>query len=134
MNITVEGRTFVFGELAEQDEAERLVRALLDAEQKLAEKQAGGNEELIAQATRGVMFAEGDVSMYAAWSQPDSRFRRSVRDEPEEASPLTAGERAIVAELREIRRAVLADRMMIQDELGELTKSRAVISNEGEQS
>jgi hypothetical protein len=131
MVIELDGRTFAFGENADEGEARRLVRALLDAEQDLAEAQAAGNDERIAQAKRHLYFVEGDLRGYQEMTRPD--YRSPALDRQEEASPLSAGERAILAELREIRRAVLAPREMYPDVLGDLTKSRAVLSKEGEQ-
>jgi hypothetical protein len=43
---------------------------------------------------------------------------------------LISGMQLIVDELRELRRAVLADRVLVPDSIGEMTRSKAVLSND----
>lgn len=135
MKITLaNGREFTFGDNADEQYANELVSALLDAEKALADAQAlnalptGDVWHDTARLKTAVFFAEADINVYQETTRPDYRWPGVPSVSDSQNDPLTPGERVIVAELREIRRAVMADREMVENQLtGELTRSRVVL-------
>lgn len=132
MVIELDGRQFQFGDNADPDEARRLARELLEAEQELAEARTAGDDEKIKQAQRGLYWAEVDLQGYQEYTNPDRKPAEYEAPEKPPADALSPDAQAIIAALERVERATLADRVMVADEIGEFTKSRAVLSNEGE--
>lgn len=136
---TKDGRVFEFGENANEEYANELIDTLLEKEQKLADAEASNalpTGDVWYDTSRlktAVLFVESDINVYQETTRADYEYKWPAYQAPELHDPLTPGERAIVAELREIRRAVLADRRIIPDVTGEMTRSQVVLpTNEGQ--
>lgn len=133
MKITTPGgRTFEFGDNAEEKYANVLVSELLAAEKALADAKAAGVYEYslhMKGLETGVMFAQMDLEQYQKVTQPGYTY--PVYQPPEQADALSPDEQAIVKLLRQILRASAADREIYPDPAtGEMIRSRAILKGE----
>ncbi len=134
---TPDGREFIFGENADEKYAKELVDAVLEAEAALAEGQRlnalpTGDWHNTGPLKTRVLFAQSDIEVYQNFTNPG--YSAPAYRPPERGDALSPGDRMIIAELRGIRQAVLADREMYANPLtDELTRSRVVLPTTEEQ-
>lgn len=132
-------RSFVFGDYANDDYAQQLLRNLLEVEGFLAEGKAKGvSEREMGFLTQAVQSAQADVAAYQEKSSQASNEDKSGYQWPaqvvEPDAALSPGERAIVSVLRQILQASAADRELVPHPLTqEMTRSRVVLPKEDTQ-
>ena len=103
-----DGREITMPECIEDETARRFKRAFESAEQNMGRAKAAA----LLKAAQDVFIEARDGERAQA---PDGG----------------SGTSAVVAELRRVRAAILADRVLVADEIGEMTRSKAVLSEGG---